>query len=127
MNNVVIGIGSNIEPEQNIRRAKELLAVDQLLICESKTIETKPLGKSHQPDFLNCSVLLSTDLSKDDLNKYLKKIEDILGRDRNGDKYGPRTIDLDIVVWNDEIVDKDFYSREFIRQTVLEVLPDLRY
>ena len=60
MNKVVIGIGSNIDPEKNIRRAKELLAVDQELMCESNLIETKPVGKTEQADFLNCSVLLFT-------------------------------------------------------------------
>jgi len=52
------------------------------------------------------------------LRDILKKIEDALGRDRSGPAFGPRTMDLDIVVWNDKIVDDDYHTRDFLRNSV---------
>jgi 2-amino-4-hydroxy-6-hydroxymethyldihydropteridine diphosphokinase len=48
-------------------------------------------------------------------------MEDILGRNRSRPKFGPREIDLDILVWNDEIVDEDYYHRDFLQQLVSEI------
>ena len=50
-----------------------------------------------------------------------KKIEDKMGRDRTAPKFGPRNIDLDIVVWNGEIVDDDYYTRDFLQKSVREI------
>jgi 7,8-dihydro-6-hydroxymethylpterin-pyrophosphokinase len=45
-----------------------------------------------------------------------------MGRDRTGPKFGPRCIDLDIVVWNGEIVDEDYYTRDFLQKSVAELV-----
>ncbi|NOR74508.1 MAG: 2-amino-4-hydroxy-6-hydroxymethyldihydropteridine diphosphokinase, partial [Draconibacterium sp.] len=66
-------------------------------------------------------VKIETNLNRQDLNNILKTIEDKMGRNRTLPKSGPRCIDLDIVVWNGEIVDKDYYSRDFLQKSVGEL------
>ena len=68
---------------------------------------------------------METDLEQQSLKKELKQIEDILGRDRSLPKFGPRTIDLDILIWNKKVVDEDYYERDFLRKGVEEIIPDL--
>jgi 2-amino-4-hydroxy-6-hydroxymethyldihydropteridine diphosphokinase len=78
------------------------------LVAESEWATAAPIGVVEQADFLNGAFLVETALDREAFRAYLKGVEDRLGRVREGNKYGPRTIDLDIVVWNREIVDKDF-------------------
>ena len=125
--NVIIGLGSNIEPEDNTRKAKGLLAQFVKILAESRFLKTKPYGKKDQPDFLNGAILVETSQSREDLNKILKKIEKTLGRIKSVKNFGPRTIDLDILIWDDEIINKDFYDRDFVRASVLELNPLLKF
>jgi 2-amino-4-hydroxy-6-hydroxymethyldihydropteridine diphosphokinase len=121
MNECIIGIGSNIEAEKNIAEMLRLLAADVEIIQLSKLIQTKPIGITEQPDFTNGAVSIKTDMELEDLSKYLKNLEDRMGRDRNQAKFGPRNIDLDILIWNDLIVDQDYYTREFLRISAAEL------
>ena len=50
-----------------------------------------------------------------------------MGRNRSHDQHGPRTIDLDIVIWNEDIIDQDFYERNYLKESVLELIPNLNY
>ena len=127
MHNVIIGLGSNIEPEKNIPKAKEFLADQYRILKESRFMTTTPIGKFKQPSFINGAVAIKTELTQVQLEKVLKKIEAQLGRKRSKDKFSSRTIDLDIVVWDSKIVDKDFYKRDYLRQSILEIEPDLKY
>ena len=122
MNEVVIGIGSNIDAEFNIEKALEILDILVRIEKVSSFIKTKPVGITDQPDFTNGAVRVKTDYGAKELKKKLKGIEDQLGRDRSAAKFGPRCIDLDIIVWNGEIVDRDYYTRDFLRQNVSEVI-----
>lgn len=124
---VIIELGSNIEPEKYIPKAKQLLSEKFKIISESKFVKTKPIGGISQPDFINGAVLLETELSAQELKTVLKSLEEQLGRKKGSPSFGPRTMDLDIVVWNDEIVDSDFYKRAYLKESVLELCPDLRY
>ena len=124
MNDCIIGIGSNINPENNIQKSLALLEQDVEIIATSSWVKTAPIGITNQNDFINGAVRIRTILSKDDLINYLKKIENKLGRDRSLPKFGPRTIDLDIVVWNKIIIDKDYYTRDFIKNAVNELWQD---
>jgi 2-amino-4-hydroxy-6-hydroxymethyldihydropteridine diphosphokinase len=121
MNTAIIGIGSNIEPEKNIREAVKLLENSVTVVKLSEIVRTTPIGITDQPDFLNGAVKIITNFSLSELWIILKKTEDQLGRDRTQPKYGPRTIDLDLVVWNSEITDPDYYTRSFLRQLVDEL------
>lgn len=121
MNTCIIGIGSNIEPEKNIRAAISLIGDEHELVLVSNLIITSPLGIKDQPDFLNGAARIRTSFSEEEFVKYLKNVEDRLGRDRSKPKYGPRTIDLDVVIWNNRIVDQDYYERDYLRVLVSEV------
>lgn len=121
MNAVIIGIGSNIDAESNISKMLEILREHVEIVKVSEMIKTKPIGIENQPDYTNGAVKISTELNKEDLTVLLKAIENELGRDRTVPKFGPRTIDLDIVVWNGEIVDNDYYTRDFLQKSVSEL------
>ena len=122
---VVIGLGSNIDPEANLEQAVLELKSRFKVSKRSQWTRTKPIGIQDQPDFYNGALLMETELEQQSLKKELKQIEDILGRDRSLPKFGPRTIDLDILIWNKKVVDEDYYERDFLRKGVEEIIPDL--
>lgn len=121
MNIAIIGIGSNINAEENVSRMLEILKSHVDIVKVSALIKTKPVGIKNQPDFTNGAVKIKTSIDQPELNHLLKNIEDQMGRDRTAPKFGPRNIDLDIIVWNNKIVDKDYYTRDFIRKSVEEI------
>ncbi len=121
MNQVIIGIGSNIDADANIQKMLVLLKRKVKIVKLSELVITKPIGIVDQPNFTNGAVKILTGLSIIKLTKELKVIEDQLGRDRSGEKFGPRTIDLDIVIWNGEVIDDDYYTRDFLKVAVDEV------
>ncbi|MCL3780159.1 2-amino-4-hydroxy-6-hydroxymethyldihydropteridine diphosphokinase [Prolixibacteraceae bacterium JC049] len=120
-NTAIIGIGSNINPEENIYKMLGILENEQIVIEVSSFIRTQPIGIEDQPEFVNGAVKIQTLLDQSMLDSYLKKLEDRMGRDRSVPKFGPRNIDLDIVIWNGEIVDNDYHEREFLQKVVDEV------
>ena len=122
---VVIGLGSNIDPEANLEQAVQELKSRFKVSKRSQWTRTKPIGIQDQPDFYNGALLMETELEQQSLKKELKRIEDMLGRDRSLPKFGPRTIDLDILIWNKKVVDEDYYERDFLRKGVEEIIPDL--
>jgi len=122
---VVIGLGSNIDPEANLEQAVLELKSRFKVSKRSQWTRTKPIGIQDQPDFYNGALLMETEMEQQSLKKELKRIEDILGRDRSLPKFGPRTIDLDILIWNKKVVDEDYYKRDFLRKGVEEIIPDL--
>jgi 2-amino-4-hydroxy-6-hydroxymethyldihydropteridine diphosphokinase len=122
MNECIIGIGSNIGAETNIGKMLEILTEKVEIVQVSSFLKTKPLGISDQPDYTNGAVKIRTFFTYDELIPVLKWIEDQLGRDRTAPKFGPRTMDLDIVVWNGLIVDNDYYSRDFLKAVVDQLL-----
>lgn len=121
MNDCIIGFGSNIEAGKNIAEMITLLSLDVEVIQVSKFIQTKPIGLTNQPDFTNGAVHVLTEMEFEVLAIYLKKLEDQMGRDRNQPKFGPRNIDLDILIWNGTIVDQDYYTRDFLRSSAFEL------
>ena len=121
MNTVIIGIGSNIDAESSIPKMLEILKGKVEVVKVSAMIQTKPIGIENQPDYTNGAVKIRTKMNEHDLNILLKSIEDKMGRDRTAPKFGPRNIDLDIVVWNGEIVDNDYYTRDFLQKSVDEI------
>jgi 2-amino-4-hydroxy-6-hydroxymethyldihydropteridine diphosphokinase len=125
MNRAVIGLGSNIHPEENIRRAKEAIGGEFKIIKSSSFVETEPVGFKEQDRFINGALLVETESDASSLKSWLKELESKLGRVNTDNRYGPRTIDLDILVWNGEVVDEQVYEREFLRRSIKELLPDL--
>ena len=123
-NEVVIALGSNIEPEENLELAVVELESRFNVLKRSQWIRTKPIGILDQPDFYNGFLIIKTELGQKSLKHVLKNVEDLMGRDRSMPKYGPRIIDLDILIWNGKVIDKDYYDRDFLRIGVEEILPD---
>jgi 2-amino-4-hydroxy-6-hydroxymethyldihydropteridine diphosphokinase len=107
---IFILLGSNIEPELNLREAVRLLGEQLSIRRVSRVYQTAPIdadGKisPHQPNFLNAAVLVESALMVLELKQsILLKIERRLGRKRTANKYAPRTIDLDIVLYGDHIL-----------------------
>ena len=122
MNLAIIGIGSNVDAEKNIEQMLKVLGKHVQIVQISTFLKTKPIGITNQPDFTNGAVKVSTKLDRTNLEVLLKSIEDQMGRDRSAPKFGPRNIDLDLVVWNGEIVDDDYYTRDFLQKSVAEVI-----
>lgn len=122
MNDCIIGIGSNINPETNIPKMLKILEKHVEVLQVSTLLITKPIGIVNQPDFTNGAVKIHTTFKKSELKQLLKSIENQLGRDRTVLKSGPRCIDLDIVVWKGKIVDDDYYTRDFLQKSVGELL-----
>ncbi len=121
MNAVIIGIGSNIDAEKNISGMLKILENQVEVIKVSSMLKTKPIGIENQPEFTNGAIKIKTSLNQENLTVLLKSIEDQMGRDRTAPRFGARTIDLDIVVWNGEIVDDDYYTRDFLQNSVREL------
>ncbi len=121
MNDCIIGIGSNIEAGYYIPEMLRLLAADVQIIQVSEMVQTKPIGMTAQPDYTNGAVRIQTELDIDELSIFLKQLEDQMGRDRSQKKFGPRNIDLDILIWNNTVVDPDYFSREFLRKSAAEL------
>ena len=107
-NRAFIVLGSNIDAASNLQAAIRLLAEHCVVLAISPVYETLPIGKTDQPNFLNAAVLIETPLAAADLKReVLAKIELQLGRVRTADKNAPRTIDLDIALFNSEVLEVD--------------------
>jgi 2-amino-4-hydroxy-6-hydroxymethyldihydropteridine diphosphokinase len=109
---VFVTLGSNIAPEENIPAALDLLAQEPGLdvravsrVYRSHAVGADGSVNPEQADFLNAAALVETDLSIPTLKKdILRRIEAQLDRVRTPDKFAPRTIDLDIVLYGDEVL-----------------------
>jgi len=121
LNLVIVGVGSNINPGENVQKAKELISEKYTIVKSSRFIKTKPIGYKDQDDFLNGGWLIQTSLSQMLFKQFLNGIEDKLGRKRTDNKNGPRAIDLDVVIWNGNVVDNDYYERDFLQIIVKEL------
>jgi 2-amino-4-hydroxy-6-hydroxymethyldihydropteridine diphosphokinase len=122
---VVILIGSNISPAENLKKAYDLLSEQATIIEISQVWENAAFG-SPGPNFLNTAVLVATSLLAPKLkDEVLHPIENRLGRIRTNDKNAPRTIDLDIILYDHQVVDQNIWSRLHIALPVSELEPEL--
>lgn len=126
-----IAFGSNRgNREENIDRALTLLKKRCTIIKKSSVHETTPVGYTDQRNFLNGVLMVETALSPEELLHFLQKIEKMLGRIRRI-KNGPRTIDLDILFYNDVIIDTEdltvphprIHKRLFVLEPLSEIAP----
>ena len=125
MTHYLIGLGSNINPEENIRLAISHLGNFLTIRRQATVLRTEPVGYTAQPEFLNTAVLAESELDPAELKVQLQQIERDLGRQPSANKNGPRPIDLDILVVDDRIADEDVYTRPFLAAAVRELLPEL--
>tara|TARA_B110000196_G_scaffold290098_1_gene276132 strand:+ start:1101 stop:1538 length:438 start_codon:yes stop_codon:yes gene_type:complete len=122
INQVIISVGSNIKPLPNIKESQKILARQTNFIYAADVIETDPVGYLNQANFLNTAFLVSTALIYEEFNASLKSIEDIMGRERGPNKAGPRTIDLDIITWNERLMTDDYYNFDYVSVPVNQVI-----
>jgi 2-amino-4-hydroxy-6-hydroxymethyldihydropteridine diphosphokinase len=125
-----VGLGANLgHREASIRRAAELIAARRL----STIYETEPWGGVEQPDFLNAVGEIETDVGARALLDRLLEVERELGRVRDGTRWGPRVIDLDLLVYGAETSDVPtltlphprLHERLFVLLPLAELAPDL--
>ncbi len=129
-----IAAGSNIDPEKNVRYALRLLGERVTIRQVSTVFLTEPIGPAGQQPYYNCVIDAQTDLAPSDLKQnVLRTIEKELGRTRTADKYAPRTIDLDLLLYDDAVIasdamvlpDPDIAERPFLAAMLRELEPDL--
>jgi len=127
-----ISVGANIEPQHNIRTALALLQKRAPVVASSTFYRTEPLGRPGQPLFLNGVWLIRSQSGPREVRDgILHPIERQLGRRRTADRFAPRTIDLDLILYDDLVVsDGDLtlphgdLRRPFVYVPVLELLAD---
>ena len=132
MKNVFISLGSNLgRREENLKQAIRSIELNIGSIeTHSSVYETKPWGKSNQPDFLNQVILINTDMQPEDCLNKLSAIEIEIGRQRN-EKWGARTIDLDLLYADGSIISTATLSlphpgiaqRRFVLVPLVEIAP----
>lgn len=124
INEVLIGIGSNLNPEHNISEALRLLA-SHVAIRNISSVYQSPAVGSNGPDYLNSAVLINTHTTFEILRKdILATIEIQLKRVRSSDKYMDRTIDLDVIIYNQTVADPDLWTQAHVAVPASELLPD---
>jgi 2-amino-4-hydroxy-6-hydroxymethyldihydropteridine diphosphokinase len=137
MTRAYVGLGANLGPKEvTLLRAVDLLAAEPgIQVLElSQLRETEPVGEIDQPQFLNGAVALETTLEARELLDALLRIEQELGRVRDGERWGPRTIDLDLLLYGDAVVDEPglrvphphLHERRFALEPLAELEPELR-
>jgi 2-amino-4-hydroxy-6-hydroxymethyldihydropteridine diphosphokinase len=130
-----VGLGANLgERERTLHRAVELLgeADGVAVLAVSELRETEPVGVVDQPSFLNGAVAVDTTRTPRELLDLLLEIERMLGRVR-GERWGPRTIDLDLLVYGRQVVDESglrvphahLHERRFALEPLAELAPEL--
>jgi 2-amino-4-hydroxy-6-hydroxymethyldihydropteridine diphosphokinase len=127
MGDVIILLGSNIDPAVNIRRGALALA-RELPVIRSSSVWLTPAIGTDGPDFYNAAVICDTSLNSDDLKfRLLRPIEKQLGRVRTSNKYAPRTLDLDAILLDGTVLEPRIWDTAFILLPVAELVPDLTH
>jgi 2-amino-4-hydroxy-6-hydroxymethyldihydropteridine diphosphokinase len=123
-----VGLGANLgDREATIRRAAELIGAGRL----SPLFETEPWGLRDQPSFLNAAAEVETTLTARQFLDHLLDVERRLGRERIGPRWGPRTIDLDLLLWGDERISEPglevphplMLERQFVLEPLAALVP----
>jgi 2-amino-4-hydroxy-6-hydroxymethyldihydropteridine diphosphokinase len=125
-----VGLGSNLgDREATVRHASELIGARRL----SKLFETEPWGLVDQPRFVNAVAEVETPLDPHGLLHELLDVERKLGRERIGPQWGPRTIDLDLLLFGEEVIDEPglvvphpyLHERLFVLEPLADLDPEL--
>lgn len=136
MTRVFIGIGSNLQdPVKQVKNALQILQTlpDSVFYGHSSLYKSRPVGPQDQPDFINAVAELDTQMQAGELLDYLQEIENRFGRDRDVERWGPRVLDLDILLFGDQIINtdriciphKELLHRDFVLCPLYEIAPDM--
>ena len=131
-----IGLGGNLDqPAARIRKARAALAVlpNTREAAFSRLYRSAPMGPADQPDYVNAVMALDTQLEPIALLDHLQAIENAQGRVRLGERWGPRTLDLDLLLYGEDIIEHErltvphpgLHQREFVLYPLFEIAPDL--
>ncbi|PPD50240.1 MAG: 2-amino-4-hydroxy-6-hydroxymethyldihydropteridine diphosphokinase [Methylobacter sp.] len=131
-----LGLGSNLaEPVEQIKSARRAIALIPGVkeIACSSLYRSLPMGPQDQPDYINAVMAVETGLSPQDLLKSLQKIEKAHGRERKGQRWGARTLDVDILLYGEQIIDlpdlivphSGIAERSFVLHPLSEIAPHL--
>lgn len=132
-----IGIGANLgDPVAQVLKACTRLASDipsTSLVSRSRLYRNPPMGPQDQPDYVNAVACVGTRLSPRELLVELQRTEEAFGRSRDGTRWGPRLLDLDILLYGDAVIDEPGLhvphpgaaERSFVLIPLQEVAPDL--
>jgi 2-amino-4-hydroxy-6-hydroxymethyldihydropteridine diphosphokinase len=131
-----IGLGSNLgEPLQQLQTALDALnqLPDTRVVNCSSFYSSKPMGPADQPDYINAVAELETALAPQELLLALQAIEQTQGRVRTGQRWGARTLDLDLLLYGDEVINTDslqvphpgLAERDFVLVPLAEIAPDI--
>lgn len=118
---VLIGMGSNIEPEQHLVAAAREIREAHPSARFSSVYHSPPVGMQGD-DFLNACCLIETTQSREELAAWLKRIEDRHGRDRSTGAWRPRTLDLDLIFYGTECLDDDLYRHAHVHVPASELM-----
>ncbi|WP_313667901.1 2-amino-4-hydroxy-6-hydroxymethyldihydropteridine diphosphokinase [Atlantibacter sp.] len=138
MTRVYLAIGSNLaSPLEQVNAALAALAdiPESQLVAVSDFYRTPPLGPQDQPDYLNAAVALETTLAPEALLDHTQRIELQQGRERKAHRWGPRTLDLDIMLFGKQHIHTprltvphyDMKNRAFMLLPLAQIAPDLRF
>lgn len=133
-----IAIGSNLaSPLEQVNAAVQALGEipQSRIVAVSSLYRTPPLGPQDQPDYLNAAVVLETSLDAETLLDNTQRIELQQGRVRKAERWGPRTLDLDIMLFGHEMINTerltvphyDMKNRGFMLWPLFEIAPDLHF
>jgi 2-amino-4-hydroxy-6-hydroxymethyldihydropteridine diphosphokinase len=133
---VYLGLGSNLgNREANLRMALSLLEPLCRVEVVSSLYETAPVGVEDQPPFYNAACRITTGLEPGALLRFLKRVEFEVGRRPGGPRWGPRPIDLDLLLYEDVVVESDdlvlphprLAERPFVLVPLAEIAPEARH
>jgi len=123
----LVGMGSNIDPERHLVAAAT--AIRRLFpgACFSKVYRSAAVGMEHAEDFLNACCSLESDMTAAGLSARLKELEDEHGRDRSQGSWKPRTLDLDLLMAGEVVLDDELfrYAHAYVPARELISLPDV--
>lgn len=136
MKTCYIGIGSNLE--QPVEKARQAIAALKLLpnsqlVAVSPLYCSKPMGPADQPDYINAVAAITTSLAPLALLDQLQRIEQEKGRLRKAQRWGPRTLDLDLLLYGNDIIENErltvphygIKQREFVLYPLSDIAPSL--
>lgn len=122
-----LSLGSNIEAESCLPKAVQLLREVGKIVSVSSVWESESVG-FEGPNFLNACVLFLTHLQPVELKEQvIRPIEAKLGRIRSAEKNAPRTIDIDIVLFDEQPLNTDFWDYAFVTVPLAELTPDFQH
>lgn len=124
MHRVIFNLGSNLQAESNLPKAIDLLREYGQVAAVSSVWESESVGYEG-PNFLNACVLFLTELEPAPLKEQIiRPVEAKLGRIRGADKNAPRPIDIDIVLFDDELFNTEYWNYAFVAVPLAELIPD---